>query len=74
MKEVAAITLEAAAKHYRTAAGWVRAVDAIDVVIESGTSVPSVAFAFTSSEVIAEKSTGEGGMIFVSVTELVFGS
>jgi putative ABC transport system ATP-binding protein len=42
MKEVAAITLEAAAKHYRTAAGWVRAVDAIDVVIESGTSVAIV--------------------------------
>src|SRR6202022_3369928 len=42
MTDVAAIKLEAAAKHYRTAAGLVRAVDGIDADIESGTSVAIV--------------------------------
>jgi putative ABC transport system ATP-binding protein len=37
-----AIKLEAATKHYRTAAGLVRAVDGIDADIESGTSVAIV--------------------------------
>jgi putative ABC transport system ATP-binding protein len=42
MTEVVAVKLEAAAKHYRTAAGLVRAVDGIDADIESGTSVAIV--------------------------------
>ena len=42
MTDLAAIRLEAATKHYRTAAGLVRAVDGIDAVIESGTSVAIV--------------------------------
>ena len=42
MTEAVAIRLEAATKHYRTAAGLVRAVDGIDAVIESGTSVAIV--------------------------------
>jgi putative ABC transport system ATP-binding protein len=42
MSEVVAVKLEAATKHYRTAAGLVRAVDGIDADIESGTSVAIV--------------------------------
>src|ERR1700737_1350557 len=42
MTDVAAIRLEAATKHYRTAAGLVRAVDGVDAVIEGGTSVAIV--------------------------------
>ena len=42
MTDLAAIRLEAATKHYRTGAGLVRAVDGVDAVIESGTSVAIV--------------------------------
>jgi putative ABC transport system ATP-binding protein len=42
MTDPVAIKLEAATKHYRTAAGLVRAVDGIDAVIEGGTSVAIV--------------------------------
>ena len=42
MTDVVAVKLEAATKHYRTAAGLVRAVDGIDADIESGTSVAIV--------------------------------
>ena len=42
MSHTTAITLERAARHYRTAAGLVRAVDGIDADIEGGTSVAIV--------------------------------
>jgi len=42
MSHATAITLEGAARHYRTAAGLVRAVDGIDADIEGGTSLAIV--------------------------------
>jgi putative ABC transport system ATP-binding protein len=42
MNDAVAIKLERVAKHYRTAAGLVRAVDGIDADIETGTSVAIV--------------------------------
>jgi putative ABC transport system ATP-binding protein len=42
MTDAVAIKLEAVTKHYRTAAGLVRAVDGIDAEIDAGTSVAIV--------------------------------
>jgi putative ABC transport system ATP-binding protein len=42
MSETVAIKLEAVTRHYRTAAGSVRAVDGVDAEIEGGTSVAIV--------------------------------
>jgi putative ABC transport system ATP-binding protein len=72
--DVPAIKLEAASKHYRTAAGLVRAVDGIDADIASGTSVaivgPSGCGKSTLLALIGGLESPTGGRVFVHGREL----
>jgi putative ABC transport system ATP-binding protein len=74
MSDAVAIRLEGAARHYRTAAGLVRAVDGIDADIDGGTSVaivgPSGCGKSTLLALIGGLESPTGGLVLVHGRDL----